>query len=81
MKQAKKNFQAAITDMIGFPEFILNPEQLDKKYNNLTINETDYFGNNIRVSKFSLLKNLEKLDEPVNRTKWGMTREFIDEYL
>lgn len=57
--------------MIGFPEFILNQDQLDKKYDNLTINQTDYFGNNIRVSKFSLLKNLEKLDEPVNRTKWG----------
>lgn len=72
-RQLAKEKAAAITDMIGFPEFILKPDQLDKKYDNLIINETDYFGNNIRVSKFSLIKNLEKIDEPVNRTKWGMT--------
>ncbi|OXA61237.1 endothelin-converting enzyme homolog isoform X2 [Folsomia candida] len=79
-RQLAKEKAAAITDMIGFPEFILNQDQLDKKYDNLTINQTDYFGNNIRVSKFSLLKNLEKLDEPVNRTKWGMTPPTVNAY-
>jgi len=62
---------AAITDMIGYPDFILIPDQLDAKYSKLEINETDYFGNNIRVSQFSLLQNLEKLSQAVNRTKWG----------
>jgi endothelin-converting enzyme len=71
---------AAITDMIGYPEFILKPDQLDKKYNTLEISENDYFGNNIRVSQFSLTKNLEKLNEPVNKTKWGMTPPTVNAY-
>ena len=75
-----KEKAAAITDMIGYPDFILKPDQLDQKYTNLEINETDYFGNNVRVSQFSLLKNLEKLSEPVNRTKWGMTPPTVNAY-
>jgi endothelin-converting enzyme len=75
-----KDKAAAITDMIGYPEFILTPEELDKKYTNLELNETDYFGNNIRVSQFSLLKNLEKLSERVNKTRWGMTPPTVNAY-
>lgn len=70
----------AITDMIGFPDFILMPDQLDAKYSKLEINETDYFGNNIRVYQFSLVQNLEKLTQPVNRTKWGMTPPTVNAY-
>ncbi|ODM96996.1 Endothelin-converting enzyme 1 [Orchesella cincta] len=79
-RQLAKDKAAAITDMIGYPDFILNKDQLDKKYEGLEISETDYFGNNVRVSKFSLKKNLEKLDEPVNKTKWGMTPPTVNAY-
>jgi len=75
-----KEKASAITDMIGYPDFILKPDQLDLKYTNLDIKEADYFGNNVRVSQFSLLKNLEKLAEPVNRTKWGMTPPTVNAY-
>jgi membrane metallo-endopeptidase-like protein 1 len=75
-----KEKAASITDMIGFPDFILQPDQLDKKYSNLEINDTDYFGNNVRVSQYSLRKNIEKIDEPVNKTKWGMTPPTVNAY-
>ncbi|CAG7731662.1 unnamed protein product [Allacma fusca] len=71
---------AATTDMIGYPDFILKPDELEKKYANLDINETDYFGNVLRVSQFTLRKNLLKLDEPVNKTKWGMTPPTVNAY-
>lgn len=29
----------AISDMIGFPDYILNPAQLDKKYEKLEVNK------------------------------------------
>lgn len=79
-RQLAKEKAAAITDLIGYPEFIIDPVQLDHKYENLTVEETDYFGNNVRVSQYSMRKNLEKLDKPVNKTKWGMTPPTVNAY-
>lgn len=70
----------AITDMIGFPDYILNAEELDKKYNELNITANAYFENNIQVNMFNLKKNLEKLDQPVNKTNWGMTPQMVNAY-
>lgn len=63
----------AITDMIGYPAYILDPKQLDEKYVGLNIKNDTYFMNNIEINRYNLRKNLEKLDEPVNKTRWGMT--------
>lgn len=38
----------AISDMIGFPDYILNPSQLDEKYKELDIDPGKYFENNLR---------------------------------
>ncbi|VVC45563.1 Hypothetical protein CINCED_3A014184 [Cinara cedri] len=70
----------AITDMIGFPDFIMDSDQLDEKYRNLTIRNDEYFSNNIRAIKFNLLQYLNKLDQPVNRTKWSMTPQTVNAY-
>lgn len=70
----------AITDMIGFPNFILNPKELDERYRNLQIKENEYFLNNIRVNKYNLRKSLEKLDQPVNKTTWIMTPPTVNAY-
>ncbi|KAK0175625.1 hypothetical protein PV327_009363 [Microctonus hyperodae] len=70
----------AITDMIGFPDFILNPIQLDERYHDLDINENEYFYNNIRVNKYTLKKNLEKLDQLANKTTWIMTPPSVNAY-
>lgn len=70
----------AITDMIGFPDFILSPQELDKKYNELDIKNDTYFDNNIAINQYNLRKNLEKLDQPVNKTRWGMTPPTVNAY-
>lgn len=70
----------AISDMIGFPDYILNAEELDKKYQDLNIDPKTYFDNNINFNIYSLKKNLEKLDQPVNKTRWGMTPPAVNAY-
>lgn len=70
----------AITDMIGFPDYILNPTELDDKYQSLEFNEQEYFENNLRVNLFNLKENLELLDRPVNKTKWSMTPPTVNAY-
>ncbi|XP_063542862.1 endothelin-converting enzyme homolog isoform X1 [Cydia strobilella] len=70
----------AITDMIGFPDYILQKEELDKQYEELTIHPNEYFQNNIAFNLFSLKNDLKKLDQPVNRTKWGMTPSTVNAY-
>ncbi|XP_046387959.1 endothelin-converting enzyme homolog isoform X2 [Ischnura elegans] len=70
----------AITDMIGFPNYILDPAQLDEKYKELEIRDYEYFDNNIRVIQYNFKKNLEKLDQVVNKTRWVMTPSAVNAY-
>lgn len=70
----------AITDMIGFPDFILNQIELNERYSDLIIKPDEYFSNNIRVNKYNLMKNLEKLGQPVNKTTWIMTPSTVNAY-
>lgn len=61
----------AISDMIGYPEFIKDINQLDERYENLTIRTDEYFNNNLNINFYNLRKNLEKINEPVNKTTWS----------
>lgn len=45
--------------------------QLDERFQNLTIRIDAYFDNNIQISFFNLRKNLEKINEAVNKTTWS----------
>jgi len=54
----------------GFPNYILNRDQLDDKYKDLFIQQYEYFENNIRVNQYNLRRNIEKLDQPVNKTRY-----------
>ncbi|XP_068141142.1 neprilysin-3 isoform X1 [Drosophila tropicalis] len=69
-----------ISDMIGFPDYILNPEELDRKYADLNITPDAYFENNIQVAIYNLKSNLKRLDQPVNKTNWGMTPQTVNAY-
>lgn len=70
----------AITDMIGFPDYIMDSNQLDDKYQNLTVRSDEYFENNLRAIQFNLAQYLYKLDQPVNRSKWSMTPPTVNAY-
>lgn len=70
----------AISKMIGYPDYILNAGDLDKKYHDLNFNEDEYFNNNVELSRYNLKTNLKKLDEPVNKTKWSMTPPTVNAF-
>lgn len=79
-RKVAKEKAEMISDMIGFPDYILNTSQLDERYAALDFNEKEYFENNIRVNMFNLMENLERLDRPVNKTKWNMTPQTANAY-
>nr|XP_023014776.1 endothelin-converting enzyme homolog isoform X2 [Leptinotarsa decemlineata] len=70
----------AISDMIGYPEFVKNMNELDKRFANLSLRSNEYFENNIQISSFNLRKNLEKINEPVNKTTWSMAPSTVNAY-
>jgi membrane metallo-endopeptidase-like protein 1 len=69
-----------IDNMIGFPDYILDPEQLDNEYKSLEIQNDTYFDNTLRINVYYYKKTLEKLDKPVNRTKWEMGPATVNAY-
>ncbi|CAG5037602.1 unnamed protein product [Parnassius apollo] len=79
-REAAETKADAITDMIGFPDYILNKEELDQQYAELEVKPNQYFENNIAFNIFSLKNDLMKLDQPVNKTKWGMTPSTVNAY-
>lgn len=70
----------AISDMIGFPDYILDPAQLDEKYKELDIDDKQYFENNLKLNTYNLRKNLERIDQPVNKTRWSMSPPTVNAY-
>lgn len=70
----------AITDMIGYPDFILDENSLNHKYENLSVSAGEYFKNNLRFHDYVLKENLAKLDKAVNRTKWSMSPPTVNAY-
>ena len=70
----------AISDMIGYPEYIEDDKALEDKYHDLKITADSYFANGMATRRFALLENMRKLDQPVNRTKWSMTPPTVNAY-
>ena len=55
----------------GYPDFIQDPKLLDEKYSSLIVRNDSYFTNNLNLNLYGLTKNLEKINEPVNKTTWS----------
>lgn len=70
----------SISDMIGYPEFIKDINHLDERFENLTLRPDTYFENNININLYNLKKNLEKINEPVNKTTWSMVPSTVNAY-
>ena len=68
-----------ITNMIGFPDYIVNNTALEEKYQELRVGE-EYFQNNLHFNQWVLRENLKKLDKKVEKNKWGMTPSTINAY-
>ncbi len=52
-----------------------------KDYSNMTVNpENSYYQNMVAVNEWNLKDNLDRIDEPVDRTEWGMSPQTVNAY-
>ncbi|GFT65127.1 endothelin-converting enzyme homolog [Nephila pilipes] len=65
---------------IGFPDYILHSDQLDKEYEKLEFSETDYFNNNLKILQYNEIKSWKKLDLPPNREELKMSATDVNGY-
>jgi putative endopeptidase len=64
---------AAIKRKIGYPDVL-------RGYRGLTIDDKSYAGNIFRSGQFQIKRNLDDINKPVDRTRWGMTPPTVNAY-
>ncbi len=64
---------AAFHYKIGYPDKW-------KTYEELVIRRDDYLGNLVRAERYETRRELNKIDQPVDRTEWGMTPQMVNAY-
>jgi len=70
----------SLTNKIGYPDFVMNPEKVKEEYNGLIIDSEDFFNNIVQSNIFDIGKNLKDIQKPVDRTKWEMTPQTVNAY-
>jgi len=79
-KRAAMDKADSMPGKIGYPDYILDPNELDKKFEDLTLSPDDFFGNNLRVTELHTKETLLRLFKPVNKTRWDMTPPTVNAY-
>ncbi|XP_030678758.1 endothelin-converting enzyme 2 isoform X4 [Nomascus leucogenys] len=79
-RQAAKEKADAIYDMIGFPDFILEPKELDDVYDGYEISEDSFFQNMLNLYNFSAKVMADQLRKPPSRDQWSMTPQTVNAY-
>ncbi|XP_072496554.1 endothelin-converting enzyme 2 isoform X4 [Notamacropus eugenii] len=79
-RQAAKEKADAIYDMIGFPDFILDPKELDDVYDGYEVSEDSFFQNMLNLYNFSAKVMADQLRKPPNRDQWSMTPQTVNAY-
>lgn len=62
----------SIIDLIGFPNYILDPIQLDDKFKDLDIQKNQCFDNILRINSFYNKNILKEFFQPVNRSDFNI---------
>lgn len=79
-RNAAKEKADNILDLIGFPDFILDADKLDKFYEKVDINASAYFGNSVEVLRFLVQAELESLRQETDRGLWEMSPATVNAY-
>ncbi|XP_021570539.1 endothelin-converting enzyme 2 isoform X1 [Carlito syrichta] len=79
-RQAAKEKADAIYDMIGFPDFILEPKELDDVYDGYEVSEESFFQNMLNLYNFSAKVMADQLRKPPSRDQWSMTPQTVNAY-
>ncbi|CAG0880101.1 unnamed protein product, partial [Cyprideis torosa] len=78
-KLARKKAEK-ITDMIGYPDLVLDPNALNERYRYVKVVQENYFQNNIELMQQFLREHLENFEKPVDKTKWAMPPSTVNAY-
>uniref|UniRef100_A0A182W0E2 Neprilysin, neutral endopeptidase 1 n=1 Tax=Anopheles minimus TaxID=112268 RepID=A0A182W0E2_9DIPT len=70
----------AMSLRIGYPDFILDPDQLNARYATLEIHPDRYFENTLYVLSHIRRTDQEKLGQPVNKTAWHTAPAVVNAY-
>jgi neprilysin len=70
----------AMSLKIGYPDFILTKEELNKKYKDLDIHPDKYFENTLNVLRHLTRTEQLKLGELVNKTIWNTAPAVVNAY-
>ncbi|KAK0043426.1 endothelin-converting enzyme 1 [Biomphalaria pfeifferi] len=71
---------SAIYNMIGYPDWILNVEELDRYHEDINIIEGEYLLTYLNISQKSLRKELNTLWDPPVRNKWLRSPDEVNAY-
>lgn len=70
----------AMSLRIGYPDFLLSHEELNKIYKDLEIDPNKYFENTLAVLVHLTRTEQSKLGEPVNKTTWFTAPAIVNAY-
>uniref|UniRef100_A0A8B9W4D9 Endothelin-converting enzyme 1 n=1 Tax=Bos mutus grunniens TaxID=30521 RepID=A0A8B9W4D9_BOSMU len=79
-RKSAKEKADAIYNMIGYPNFIMDPKELDKVFNDYTAVPDLYFENAMRFFNFSWRVTADQLRKAPNRDQWSMTPPMVNAY-
>lgn len=58
---------------IGYPDKL-------RGYKGLTVNRKSFLDNSLNSARFQITRNLQDINQPVDRTRWGMTPPTVNAY-
>ncbi|XP_018784538.1 PREDICTED: membrane metallo-endopeptidase-like 1 isoform X1 [Bactrocera latifrons] len=70
----------AMSLKIGYPDFILNPAELNEKYTGIRIHPDKYFENTLHVLLHTAKTEQNKIQESVNKTAWQTAPAIVNAY-
>ncbi|XP_063798125.1 endothelin-converting enzyme 1 isoform X2 [Pseudophryne corroboree] len=79
-RKAAKEKAEAIYDMIGYPNFIMDPKELDKVFNDYDVTPELYFENVMLFYNFSARVTSDQLRKAPNKDQWSMTPPTVNAY-
>ncbi|XP_052219549.1 endothelin-converting enzyme homolog isoform X2 [Dreissena polymorpha] len=71
---------AAVTKMLGYPDYIADRKKLDQHYENLTLVPGKFFETRLSVLVYGRQKNLRHLGTQPDRAEWLMVPEEVNGY-
>lgn len=79
-RRAAREKAEAIYDMIGYPNFIMDPKELDKVFNDYNVTSDFYFENGMRFYNFSARVTADQLRKAPSKDQWSMTPPTVNAY-